>query len=315
MIALSHKSKHYGLIALKVLILSYTFIYLYRKLVLNPEVSWQSILEVVTQKQGSWLLLFLGMAMINWGLEIKKWQLLVSSLDPIDLKTSMKQCLSAFTISILTPMRIGDYAGKTIYFPREQTNHVLRRNFLGNAAQMLVTLVLGVIGMIFLILQNELPLSLNLELYLLIAGLLVLGISILAFRGEWIKKSVLIKPLIREIRLLGPTVLTWVLILSILRYLCFSILFYGILVFFNAEIGLAAVIPLICSMYLLVSIAPTILILDVVVRGGIAVWLFSFAQVPEVIVLSTVFLMYLLNFAIPALVGSWHVFHYSIARK
>jgi hypothetical protein len=63
-------------------------------------------------------------------------------------------------------------------------------------------------------------------------------------------------------------------------------------------------IPLILSMYLLVSVIPSVFIFDVVVRGGVAVWLFSLAEVNELIVLSTVLVMWILNFVFPAIVGS-----------
>jgi hypothetical protein len=60
-------------------------------------------------------------------------------------------------------------------------------------------------------------------------------------------------------------------------------------------------------MYLLVSIIPSFFIMDVVIRGGVAVWLFSFLGVSEIVVLSTVFFMWMLNTVSPALIGSYFV--------
>ena len=60
-------------------------------------------------------------------------------------------------------------------------------------------------------------------------------------------------------------------------------------------------------MYLLVSVMPSFFVLDVVIRGGVAVWLFSFLGVSEIAVLSTVFFMWILNTVLPALVGSYFV--------
>jgi hypothetical protein len=63
-------------------------------------------------------------------------------------------------------------------------------------------------------------------------------------------------------------------------------------------------------MYLLVSIVPTIFIFDVVVRGGAAVWLFSFVGISETPVLCTVLSMWILNFVIPSIVGGIFMFTY-----
>lgn len=87
-------------------------------------------------------------------------------------------------------------------------------------------------------------------------------------------------------------------------------MFYGLLLFFGAEIAFSTALALIFAMYLLVSIAPTIFIFDVVVRGGVAVWLFSFAGISEFTVLSTVLVMWVFNFVIPSFIGSYFVLAY-----
>lgn len=87
-------------------------------------------------------------------------------------------------------------------------------------------------------------------------------------------------------------------------------MFYGLLLFFGATVSFREAIPLIFAMYFLVSIVPTLFIFDVIIRGGVAVWLFSFAGIPELIVLSTVLAMWILNFVLPAFLGSFFVLTY-----
>ena len=53
--------------------------------------------------------------------------------------------------------------------------------------------------------------------------------------------------------------------------------------------------------------AHVFLVADVIVRGSVAVWLFSFIGLNELTVLSTVLVMWLLNFMLPALWGSFYV--------
>tara|TARA_R100000988_G_C3922152_1_gene127292 strand:- start:320 stop:586 length:267 start_codon:yes stop_codon:yes gene_type:complete len=83
-----------------------------------------------------------------------------------------------------------------------------------------------------------------------------------------------------------------------------------LLLFFGANIAFWKAIPLIFAMYFLVSILPTLFIFDVVIRGGVAVWLFSFAGVAELVVLSTVLAMWIFNFVLPSLLGSFFVLTY-----
>ena len=71
---------------------------------------------------------------------------------------------------------------------------------------------------------------------------------------------------------------------------------------------------LIFSMYLFVSVVPAFFILDVVIRGGVAVWLFSMFGIPDLTVLSAVGMMWILNFVLPAILGSFRVFKFQPTR-
>lgn len=87
-------------------------------------------------------------------------------------------------------------------------------------------------------------------------------------------------------------------------------MFYFLLLFFGAEIEFYTAMLLIFATYLLVSILPSIFIFDVVIRGGVALWLFSFEGVPDFIVLATVLSMWLFNFVIPSILGSVYIIRF-----
>ena len=67
----------------------------------------------------------------------------------------------------------------------------------------------------------------------------------------------------------------------------------------------------ISSMYLISSIIPTILILDVVVKGSVALFLFGIVGVNAHTILCIVTLMWILNFAIPSIIGSAYLLKYN----
>ena len=68
-------------------------------------------------------------------------------------------------------------------------------------------------------------------------------------------------------------------------------------------------------MYLLASIIPSIFIFDVVIKGGIAVYLFSIIGIDELVTLSVVTLMWILNFVLPSILGSYYVLRFKFQTK
>jgi hypothetical protein len=70
----------------------------------------------------------------------------------------------------------------------------------------------------------------------------------------------------------------------------------------------------ITSMYFLASIVPSVAIFDVVIKGSIAVFLFGFVEVNELTILTIITLMWLLNFMIPSLFGSYFVLNFKLPK-
>ena len=313
MIVVHHKAKQYLIIALKVFILILTFGYIYFKLTQNETVNLSHFFNNnVTYNSITFLSLFffILLATINWFFEILKWKTLVSHIQDISFLTAMKQSLASLTVSLTTPNRIGEYGAKAYFFERDKRKQVLVLNFFSNALQMGVTTLFGVIGIAIIFQQYDLPLSTS----KLIISLFILSlILILGYRFK--KKELLIKGfsisnVFRKFKNLSLPIKLKLTIYSIIRYLTFSLLFYSLLHFFNAHISILQFIPLIFSMYLIASIIPTIFIFDVVIKGGAAVWLFSFAGISEIPVLSTVLCMWILNFVIPSIIGGFYLLSY-----
>lgn len=310
MLALSYKSKQYLLLALKVFILGLTFWYIYAKL---SDANSQTISVFLDRLHidNAWLLmLFVGLAITNWYFEILKWQTVVNPIKRITFSEAMKQSLTALTASLATPNRIGDYGAKALFYPSAKRKKILLLNFYGNATQLFVTLVFGVIGLIFILIKFNLSFSWVNILLFIGCLLLAMVIGFLFKEKELLIKGFTIKKAYSYISNLPLKIKLTTFIYSLIRYLCFSFLFLELLGFFEADLAVTQAYPLIFAMYLLVSIIPTIFIFDVIVRGGIAVWLFSLAGVPELTVLCTVLAMWILNFVLPAIAGGYYLLTY-----
>lgn len=99
---------------------------------------------------------------------------------------------------------------------------------------------------------------------------------------------------------------------SLIRYVIFSFQFYYLLALFGVGIDYLNVMILITTMYLLVSVIPTIFIFDVVVKGSVGLFVFSYAGINNLTVLSVTTLMWLLNFVLPSILGSYYVLNFNM---
>lgn len=313
MIAVSHKAKQYLLAAAKVLVLAATFGYIFYKLKSNTSLGFSEFKLAIFSKgniSGYSLLLFLLLASANWFFEILKWQILVSTFKKIDFKTALKQSLASLTVSLATPNRIGEYGAKALFFENRNRKKILLLNFFSGGAQMLVTSFFGFFGLLYLFRNFNIPYSVTTLCYFGI-GVIVLFAVGYYFKGkELLLKGFSIAKTIQFFRDIPFQVKFKTVLFSTFRYAIFSGMFFGLLLFFGGNIAFSEAIPLIFALYFLVSILPTLFIFDVVIRGGVAVWLFSFTGIPELTVLSTVLAMWLLNFVLPSLLGSFFVLTY-----
>lgn len=320
MIATSHKAKQYLLVATKVLVLALTFGYVFYKLKNNSSLGFSEFIASIFSKGSIAIysfLFFLILASVNWFFEILKWKTLVSTIEKIDFKTALKQSLASLTVSLATPNRIGEYGAKALFFESKKRKKILLLNFFSSAAQMLVTSFFGVFGLLYFLKNFNINYSIA-TLYYFAIGAIILFAIVYYFKPclpagrekELLLKGFSIAKTTNFFRNIPFQIKFKTILFSTIRYVIFSGLFYGILLFFGANIAFFEAMPLIFAMYLLVSILPTLFIFDVVIRGGVAVWLFSFAGVPELIVLSTVLAMWLFNFVFPALLGSFFVLTY-----
>src|SRR5688572_15775179 len=87
---------------------------------------------------------------LNWGLEAKKWQLLISPLEKFSFLKAYKSVLAGCSITMLTPNRIGEYGGRIVYVQQQYRLRAITLTILGSISQFLVTIVMGTLGIIVL---------------------------------------------------------------------------------------------------------------------------------------------------------------------
>lgn len=304
----SHKTTQYWLVALKVLVLVLAFGYLFYKIRSDGS----SLAPIISQsfKDVSMLLpvSFLGLAMCNWLLEILRWKVSVNTTYSLSFLGATKQSLGSLTASLITPNRIGEYGAKALYYLPEKRKKIVLLNFVYGSSQLVATLLFGIPAVVYFIFTYGVSIAVNRGL-IFVFILLVLVILGYVFRKKQLGiKGLSLQNMWTHFKRLPKTSLFQILVLSVMRYLIFSTLFYLLLIFFGATSSYVEAAPVIFSMYLLVSIIPSFFVLDVVIRGGVSLWLFSFLDIPDMTVLATVFIMWILNVVLPAILGGYYVF-------
>lgn len=315
---LPYKTKQFFFVLLKISLVVGAFYFIYYKLTSNNQLDFQVFIGFL-QENKVFSLKNIGLLMIlsvfNWFLEILKWKQLVSIFKKISFKKAVQQSLGSLTASLFTPNRIGEYGAKAIFFTSEFRKKIVLLNFLGNMIQMLVTTVFGIIGLYYFI--SKYPVDINYHKTVRFLGIILI-ITSMAFLG-WKKKEVTIKgisieKIINFFKNISSRHYLTCLILSTGRYLVFSFQFYLLLQFFGVEVSYKNAMIVISSMYLLASVIPSIFIFDVVIKGSVAVYLFSIVGVNELTTLSVVTCMWLLNFVFPSIVGSVFVLKFKLPK-
>ena len=315
----SYKSKQFFFVLIKISLVVVAIYFIYQKLTKNSTLEFSYFIQILS-KNGVFSLntvvFLLFLSIFNWFFEILKWQQLVSSLQKISFTKSIEQCLGSLTVSLLTPNRIGEYGAKALYYTSRLRKRVLFINLISNLLQMLVTVVFGIIGILLLSQSQNLHIN-----GLKFINILLIGISSCALITFIIRKTnIKIRGFsLEKIQLFliefSKKNLALGAVFSFFRYFIFSFQFYYLLLLFGVDISYLEAMQLITSMYFFASIIPSIFILDVVIKGSVALYLFSLIGINDLIILSVVTCMWILNFVLPSIIGGFYVLHFKFPEN
>ncbi|WP_040280377.1 lysylphosphatidylglycerol synthase domain-containing protein [Psychroserpens damuponensis] len=315
---LPYKTKQFFFVLIKLSIVVGAFYFIYHKLTHNDDLDFHDFIHFLNKNdvfsfKNISILLFLSI--FNWFFEILKWKNLVSFLTTISFKTALEQSLGALTASLFTPNRIGEYGAKAMYFKTDLRKKVMLLNLIGNMMQMTITVIFGCIGLYVMHSTYNLDINYFKMSRVLFIVVVIIGFAFLGFRQNTFKiKGLSIEKLKSFFRDLPFKIQLTAFGLSMLRYLMFSFQFYMLLIIFGVDILYLQAMMVITSMYILSSIIPSIFIFDVIIKGSVAVYLFSIIDVNELTILSIIMVMWLLNFVLPSIFGSYYVLNFNLPK-
>ena len=218
MISTSLKAKQFLIILIKISIVGAAFYFIYNELANNDQLDWEKFIILFQKNQSvAGISFILLLSVLNRFFEILKWQNLVSYLHKITLPEATKQVLGALTAGLFTPNGVGEYAGKALFFGKSKTKKIVFLNLICNGIQMILSVILGTIG-----------------LWFIGYGLWVLGILLSAF-GFWLLafglkkvaiKGYSIEKLIHKINEIPKSIHQKNIFLAVCWYLIFSLQYY-----------------------------------------------------------------------------------------
>ena len=242
----------------------------------------------------------------NWFLEILKWKQLASFSKKIRLKNAAIQSLTSLTASLITPNRIGEYGAKALYFDKLLRKQIVGLNLVGNFYQMTATLFFGIIGFVYFVIQYNVEIDFHRIFRFLIIVLIL--VSAFFFGAKHFKyKRYSFEKARNYINRIPLQLNAKVGLISFLRFIVFSHQFYFLLLIFKVDISYIDSLSAITSVYFVASIVPMLSLFDVVLKGTVAVWVFTYFNIDAITILSITTIMWIFNFVLPAIIGSYFV--------
>lgn len=295
----------------------------------NAAEVWQSFQACFQSGRLYLLLLNLALIPINWGLEAKKWQLLIRHFSDYPFWQIFKAILAGVTVSLFTPNRVGEYGGRILLVEKEHNLKAVIATMVGSFSQLLILIALGLLGLIYFCV-----IVLTVEIYL-VYTLFCLGALLIAFMlfcfynvdlfVQVAKRITFLhrfKEQLKQIRFLQAytsTELTTTLLFSCLRYLVYSTQYYLMLLFFGVEVHWIAAYAGIATIYLIQSGIPLPPVIDLFARGEVALFVWQHlwaADTPNTInILASTYTLFLFNLIVPALIGAIFILQVNISKS
>lgn len=274
-----------------------------------------------------WLVILL--MLVNWSLEARKWQILLEPLQQLNLWQSIKSVLAGCSITMLTPNRMGEYGGRILFIDEEKRLRAISLNVIGSISQLLVTFIMGTIGLILLQFYsldetgafNMLPEIFSRTL-LAISVLICLAILstyfLLPQLVHRLKKFGFLSKFLRHIAVIQGVErkqLLRIFILSFIRYMVFILQYQLLLYVMNVTVNPILSFWLLSVFYLVMALAPTIGFTELPVRATASVELFALYSNNILGIQAAALAIWIINLVLPAVMGSFLILGIKMNRK
>lgn len=253
---------------------------------------------------------------VNWGMEARKWQILMKPMQPLSFITAFKSVLCGVTLSLNTPNRMGEYGGRILFVNEGNRLKAITLSIAGGMAQLIITMLMGCFGLMFLLFGNDVSTTLmGVSVFWIKIFLYGSVIGTIVFIFFFFKLGFLIRLLeklpyanrfskyINILQTFEAKVLLRLLSISFFRYIVFVLQYIFMLQLLHVEQNMWTGFWIITVMFWILAIIPSFAIAELGIRGTVAKTLFSYS-LNTLGILTATFGIWFVNLFIPALIGS-----------
>jgi hypothetical protein len=279
--------------------------------------TWKQIFQFTTKQKVYVAFAFLLM-FLNWGLETKKWQILIKDLEQIKFLKAFRAVFSGQAFALNTINNLGEYVGRVLFLKEGNRLKAVSLTMVGSLSQVLITFIMGFIALFFSrILFHQTGLGnggINTFLYTGLMFVLLtctVLLTMVYYSLSWITKAVeklwFVKRyafLIQLVENFTAKDLTKILVLSFVRYIVFVVQYLLLLDVFKVEANPMLLALMVCVFLLILAIVPTIALTEMGFRGTISIQLIGMLSTNNAGILFTAAAIWFINRVFPALAGS-----------
>lgn len=195
----------------------------------------------------------------------------------ISTLTAIKSGFTGSATGTFTPNRIGGFIGRVMYLPPDKVLSGTLNSFIGNLAQLMATLIFGIIGAMAILLvpipideitagTDQWRITVEPILPITVFGFgLILLFLVYFFPEKWVTLACKVKMIRKHedklnfLKVHSKAMLAEVLVWSLVRYLVFATQFYLTMLFFGATFSFLIALMLVGYLYLIITLIPTFL--------------------------------------------------------
>ena len=319
---ISHNAKirKFAETAIKILIVIAGCWVLYMKIIKNQDVAemWESVKTSFSSTKNVLLMALAFVLMpLNMALETQKWQKSIEPVEKVPFKKAFMAIFTGITAGMMFPNRTGDFLGRIFILENGNRVKAAMLTFVGNIAQMLVTVSLGCVAWVLFRQQNYFWYILILSLIIIVLGYFIyFNIHILRHLQRLIPKKW--RPKAEKYMEIFSSYskkdLAVILLIAVSKYAVYSFQFVLLIWAFDVPLNyFQAMIPIMIT-YLLMTVIPYITITEIAVRGAVCIGVFEIWLTMQgisssftMMVFFASTMLWLYNLAIPAVIGLFFI--------
>ena len=264
-------------------------------------------MQTLASTENLFLFVFVYVLMFpNWLIESYKWKLITASIETISFSNAIKGVCAGICIGNLTPGRVGEFAGRLIYFLPENRSKITITHFVCGSTQLFVTVATGVLATISWFTKNTTDTDLF-ALVLAIALALLAALLFLFIKIDTVYKKIASLKMLSKFNFgevhYPKTILIQLLSWSTLRYFVFSSQYVLLLKICGAKGNYFDLLIPVAISFMLMSSIPMISFIEVAIRAGIAIILFSQYISNDLLIVTASTALWFINIITPSIIG------------